>query len=284
MLGHAMHHDHAHSHSGSPYAGADDLVSGEAVALELPAAGIGARMASGLLDVVVTVLAFVALTFVFSLAAVRTNAALLHVATVGALITALLVIPTTVETLTRGRSVGKWAMGLRVVRDDGGTISAQHAFTRALLAVVEVYALTGAGAFFSILLNSRGKRLGDLAAGTYVVRERSRLQLPPLQPMPPELAGWARSADIAVLPGPLALALRQFVTRSTHLTPPARAAVGHQLSEQVLEHVAPPPPYGTPPEAFLVAVSVARRERDLARMERERALRERLSSAGTPGR
>lgn len=291
MLGTAMHppSDPTSVHpsrppSASPYAEADELVSGEAVALDLPSAGVGLRAVSGLIDVTATLISFVAVTFLYSLAAARTGEALLHVAVVGAAITALLVIPTTVETWTRGRSLGKWAMGLRIVRDDGGTITAQHAFTRALVAVVEIYALSGAPALFSILLNRRGKRLGDLAAGTYVVRERSTLRLPPPAPMPPELARWAHAADIAELPRPLALGIRQFLTRTGDLTPAARAAMGVELANRVQPYVAPAPPHGTPPEAFLRAVAAARRDRDLARLERERRLRERLSAAGTPGR
>ena len=44
-------------------------------------------------------------------------------------------VPTVVETLTRGRTLGKLALGLRVVRDDGGPITARHALTRALVGV-----------------------------------------------------------------------------------------------------------------------------------------------------
>lgn len=293
MLGTAMHPQSNHPlpepdpqapYGASAYGDADELVSGEAVALDLPAAGIGVRAVSGLLDVLAVVVVFVGVTFVYSLAAARAGEALLHVAVIGAAITAFLVVPTTVETWTRGRSVGKWAMGLRVVRDDGGTITAQHAFTRALIGVVEIYVLSATPAVFSILLNRRGKRLGDLAAGTYVVRERSALRLPSPRPMPPELAAWAQAADIAPLPRPLALGVRQFLGRTGDLTPEARAAVGTDLAAQVFEHVSPPPPPGTPAEAFLAAVTAARRERDLTRMQREQALRERLSAAGTPGR
>lgn len=263
---------------------ADDTVTGEAVAFDLPAAGIGPRLLSGLLDVVLTILVLVATLFVAILAASRTDAALLHVATIGSIVFALLVVPTTVETLTRGRSPGKWAMGLRVVRDDAGPITAQHAFVRALIAIVETWALTGAGAFFSILLSPRGKRLGDHAAGTYVVHERVRLVLPPPVAMPDHLALWARSADISALPTGLALGVRQFLGRAPSLTPAAREEMARRLTARVREHVAPSPPSGTHPELFLAAVLAARRERDLERLERERSLRQRLTNASTRGR
>lgn len=258
---------------------ADDTVTGEAVAFDLPAAGIGSRLAAGFVDVLLTLGVLLGSLIIGFLATARTDDALLHVATIGSVVVALLVVPTTVETLSRGRSPGKWAMGLRVVRDDAGPITAQHAFVRALVGVVETYALTGAGAFFSILLSPRGKRLGDHAAGTYVVHERVRLALPPPVAMPPHLAAWAQSADIAALPTHLALGVRQFLGRAPTLTPAAREQLAQRLAAQASAHVAPPPPAGTHPEQFLAAVLAARRERDVARLERERALRQRLTSA-----
>ena len=129
------------------------------------------------------------------------------------------------------------------------------------------------------MLSARGKRLGDYAAGTYVVRERVRLRLAPPPPMPPELAAWARAADVAALPTGLALAVRQFLAAPARPRPRVPASVGRHLAQQVSAYVAPPPPAGTPPEAFLAAVVATRRERDQARLGRERAFRERLTTA-----
>lgn len=255
----------------------DDLVTGEAVALDLPPAGLGVRLVSGLIDVaVVVVVGFVAL-IVLGIAALQTDAALAHVAAIGLVVLVFLVYPTTLETLTRGRSLGKLAMGLRTVRDDAGPITAQHAFVRSLIGVVEIWAFTGAPAVISAMVSSRGKRLGDYAAGTYVVRERVRLRLDIPPQMPGPLAGWARSADITSLPTGLALAVRQYLGRLPALDPDSRHRVGVELANRVAEHVSPPPPTGTPPEAFLAAVVAARRERDARRLAREAALRQRLT-------
>jgi uncharacterized RDD family membrane protein YckC len=254
----------------------DDLVTGEAVALDLPAASLGSRMVSGLIDVVVTMILFVAAIFVFVVAALQADGALIWAAFVATMIVVFLVYPATLETLTRGKSLGKLVCGLRTVRDDAGPITFQHAFVRALIGFVELYVFTGVPAFFSALISPRGKRLGDYAAGTYVVRDRVRLRLAPPTLMPPPLMGWARQADMASLPTGLALAVRQFLGRLPTLDAQARATIGTRLADQVSQYVAPPPPPGTPPEAYLAAVIASRRERDQARLYRESELRRRL--------
>ncbi|MGH7282255.1 MAG: tyrosine-type recombinase/integrase, partial [Polyangiaceae bacterium] len=106
--------------------------------------------------------------FLTLVTSIDTDGALQHVALVGALMAVFLVYPTTVETLTRGKSLGKLALGLRVVRDDGGPIAVQQAFVRALVAVPEIYALSGGPAFFSCLVSARGKRLGVRAVQALV--------------------------------------------------------------------------------------------------------------------
>ncbi|MEI5671893.1 MULTISPECIES: RDD family protein [unclassified Nocardioides] len=255
----------------------DDLVTGEAVALDLPPAGLGVRMVSSLIDVCLTIVLLFVVLLVFVVAALQADGAIFHIAIIGTLITVFLVYPTAIETLTRGRSVGKLAMGLRTVRDDAGPISAQHAFVRSLIAVVEIWAFTGAPAFICALISPGGKRLGDYAAGTYVVRERVRLRLAVPPQMPPPLAGWARTADVRALPTGLALAVRQYLSRLPALDPGSRERIGLDLAGRVSTYVAPAPPPGTPPEAFLAAVVVTRRERDGARLAREAELRRRLT-------
>ncbi|MFL6155648.1 MAG: RDD family protein [Marmoricola sp.] len=258
----------------------DDLVTGEAVALDLPAASFGSRIASGLIDILATVATAFALVLLLSVVLVQADEALAETAIILTMIALFLGVPTAVETLTRGRSLGKLALGLRTVRDDAGPISFQHAFIRSLIGFIEVYVFSGVPAFFSALLSDRGKRLGDHAAGTYVIRERFTLALPPPAQMPYPLQHWARSADIAPLPVPVALAVRQFLSRAHQLTPDSRAALSIRLTEQVQPFVSPAPPPGTPPEAFLTAVLVSRRDRDLARLHRESELRQRLFSRG----
>jgi uncharacterized RDD family membrane protein YckC len=260
----------------------DDLVTGEGVALDLPAASVGVRLASGAIDVAVTLVAGFAIFFVLFAATVRTDEALLWAAFVLGMALVFVGFPATVETLTRGRSVGKLVMGLRTVRDDGGPISFHHAVVRALIGFVEIYAaaslgLLGVPAFFAMLLSRRGKRLGDYAAGTYVVRDRVVLALPHPPPMPPQLAGWAARADMTTLPTGLALAVRQYLGRLPSLDPQTRHRIGTALLDDVRKYVAPAPPSDAPPEYVLGAIIAERRTRDLGRLRRDQATRAKLT-------
>src|SRR3954447_19185078 len=219
----------------------DDLVTGEAVALDLPAASLGARIVSGLIDVVVTMILFIAAVFVFIVAALQSDQALIWTSFVATMIVVFIVYPSTVETLTRGKSLGKLVCAQGAVRDDASPITFEHAFVKALVGFVEIYVFTGVPAFFCALVSPRGKRLGDYAAGTYVVRDRVRLRLAPPTLMPPPLQQWARTADMASLPTGLALAVRQFLGRLPTLDPQSRVVIGTRLADQVSEYVAPSP-------------------------------------------
>jgi uncharacterized RDD family membrane protein YckC len=264
-----------HAPGGSSYAGIDQLVTGEAVALELPPASLGLRLVSGLLDLVIQAIVLI-LGFVLA-GWLATDDALFGVAGVLVVAFSLVLGPAILETLTMGRTIGKLAMGIRTVRDDAGPISFHHAFMRHLLSVVEIWFLSGVPALVCALVSSKGKRLGDFVAGTYVVRDRFSLRLPwPVQ-MPPHLAHWAASADIAPLPDSLAVALRQLLGRAGTLSPEARHLLVSEIVTEVQRYVSPPPPPGTHPEYFLAAVAAERRRRDEYRLWREADLRWRLT-------
>src|SRR5690349_8218272 len=117
--------------------GVDELVTGEAVTLDLPPAPLGLHVASTAIDVLI---AAVLLFFGFWLSVLfATDDALFAVGSILTLVLAVVVYPTAFETATRGRSAGKYATGLRTVRDDAGPISFQHAFVRSLIGVVEIW-------------------------------------------------------------------------------------------------------------------------------------------------
>ena len=86
--------------------------------------------------------------------------------------------PTVMETLWRGRTIGKIALGLRVVTVEGAPVRFRHAAIRATLGLVDFLLTSGAGAVVSVLMTHRSQRLGDLVAGTVVLRERTGLRAP----------------------------------------------------------------------------------------------------------
>src|SRR5579862_2842350 len=96
------------------------------------------------------------------------------------LVTAIVVsfvgYPVVFETLSRGRTLGKLALGLRVVSDDGGPVRFRQALVRGLAGVVECWGVLGVPAVITSMLSARGKRLGDIFAGTFVLRERAPRQ------------------------------------------------------------------------------------------------------------
>ncbi|MFI5622021.1 RDD family protein [Nocardioides sp. NPDC051685] len=258
----------------------DDLVTGDAVALDLPAAGLGMRLLSGLIDMITVTALLIVTLIVFMTAAPATDEALAWAAYIAATASVMLIFPTVIETLTRGRSLGKLALGLRTVRDDGGAISFHHAFVRALVGVIEIYGTSGAAAFLTAMIHPRGKRLGDIAAGTYVIRVRVPLRPPAPIQMPPGLAAWASRADVATIPVGLSLAVRRFLSGEvgTYTDPVRRHALAERLATHMQTYVAPGPPPGTPPEAYLAAVLATRRDRDAARLARDGELRARLTA------
>lgn len=250
------------------YAG-DEMVTGEGVAVELPIAGVALRAASGIIDLLVAGVVMVAGAVVVGVVFGGTSEAVGSTLMILLLVGVTVALPAVVETLTRGRTLGKLALGLRVVRDDGGAITARHALTRALVGWPEIYLLLGSGALVSALISPRAKRLGDMAAGTYVVSQRASMRLLPPPVMPPPLAQWAAGADLAALPPGLAIAVRQFLGRAEGLTPASRHELGQTLLHSVLPHVSPPPPPGFHAEYVLAAVIADRRRRDAERLARE---------------
>ena len=115
----------------------DELVTGEAVALDVRPASVILRAAGSIIDTI----AYLALYLLIMLALVMTvagdtDSALTQAISIAALVFAVLIVPVLVETLTHGRSLGKLAIGARIVRDDGGAISLRHAFIRALTGVL----------------------------------------------------------------------------------------------------------------------------------------------------
>ena len=252
----------------------DELVTGEAVALDVRPASIILRAAGSIIDTAVyaAVYLLILLAFYLSLAD-RTDPALTQALAIAGLVFALLIVPMLVETLTQGRSLGKLAIGARIVRDDGGAISLRHAFIRALTGVLEILMTVGGLAATVALLNGRSKRLGDLLAGTYSQHERVPRNRVIVRPLPEGLRAWSQTVDVARMPDRLSRRVAQYLRQSAHLTPLRRERLAQALAAEVTPFVSPLP--DAPAEIFLIGVSAVRREREYTALllERERLAR-----------
>src|SRR5690242_20490716 len=204
------------------------------------------------------------------------DALVIAIATV-AVAAVLIGYPTVMETLARGRSLGKLAMGLRVVRDDGGPVRFRHALVRAMVGLsVEWPGLlmplvTWVASLWTMLVNPHGKRLGDLAAGTIVIHERSPAVWGWVPAMPAPLAGWASTLDLTGLGDDLALAVRHYLARNREIREPYRSRLGFSLASEVAAVTTPQAPPGTPGWAYLAAVLAERNRRSVQRLTRARA-------------
>ncbi|MFG2825222.1 RDD family protein [Kitasatospora sp. NPDC048365] len=248
-----------------------DLVTGEAVVLGLREAKLPSRALARLLDGVIQVVAWFVLAVVFSMLLETVDEAAVEAIALSVFVLLVVVVPVVVETLSKGRSPGKAAFGLRVVRVDGGPIRFRHALVRGLVGVVD-FGLMGVPAVVSSLVSPQGRRLGDVFAGTLVVRERlprvAREQ-GVLPPVPPQLLN-ALSADllsleVSAVPDRLWLAVRQYLGRMRQLDPAVAAAMAQQLATDLTAHTGRPVPYGVPPAAYLGAVLVERQRREWVR-------------------
>lgn len=261
-----------------------ELVTGEAVALDIRVARLASRALALFVDMLLQVFVlYICFIFVGLSATVMDSAVTVGLAIVF-MVVVLVGYPTITETLTRGRTLGKLAVGLRVVGDDGGPERFRQALVRALAGFLEIWTLLGSPALITSLLNGRGKRLGDLFAGTIVIQDRVPVNvfLGPVAIMPQQLAPWARSLELAMLPDNVAMAARSYLTRFWELAPKVRDEMGRRLTDEVMTYVTPPPPPGFRPEIYLSAVLAERRRREEIRLAERAVRRDAISRRGLP--
>ncbi len=258
---------------------ADETLTGEAVALDVQPVGFFLRLLGAVIDLIVGVVVLVGgvllLGVLIDQGVIAESA--VNIGVISLIVLVLVVLPTAVETLSRGRSLGRLAVGARIVRTDGGAAGFRQAFIRALVGVLEIWFTLGAIAAVVGIFTPRAQRLGDLLAGTASERTRAR-PLPPAAPgIPPGMESWAGIADVSRLPDRLAARISQFVRGADALEPSARARVAVELSEAVRPFVSPVPAVDA--EVLVRAVSAVRRDREyralLLENERAAALTER---------
>jgi len=247
------------------------IATPEGVELALDLAGLGSRFTAGMIDLTIKTVIVVGVV-----------AAAIPLSGLAAKI-ALAVLPLLVyvgydvlfETFGSGRTPGKRATGLRVLRADGGPEDGVSSLIRNVLRLIDGLPLSYVPGIVSILATKKNQRLGDLAAGTIVVRERQGGRRPTergaepsfaaVAPVPaPELerqpvaAGVPSGYDLGGLTDSDASAVRAFLERRDRLETAARQDVAFRLAEALRPKVAGPF-HDLPPERFLEALDAARR-------------------------
>jgi uncharacterized RDD family membrane protein YckC len=257
-----------------------EVITGEAVVIDVPFARFPSRALALMIDIAIQLVLLFGLGGVALAAGAGGGLDAAAVAAISLTVSVLIIVgyPTLIETLSRGRSLGKLALGLRVVSDDGGPERFRQALMRALAAVLEIWLTLGFLALVTSLLSPGGKRLGDIFAGTFVITERlpgQRGTTAPMSALPPALAAWAATAELSGLTDATAETARQYLSRYYDFTPATRDEFGQRIAAAVAAQVSPPPPAGSSPPDYLSAVIAERRGRAHARMASQ-------ASSGSP--
>ncbi len=168
------------------------------------------------------------------------------------------------ETLASGQTPGKRWTGLRVVKVGGTPVGFVASSIRNLLRFVDSLPGAYGVGVICVLATRLNQRLGDMAAGTVVVRERKPASAPTGMPVPdvtpsPDLAADLRTWDVSSVSAQDLVTVRRFLDRRQHLTPAARAHLAAELAHRLRPKVAGAPDMH--PEVFLEHLSVAKAQR-----------------------
>ena len=207
------------------------------VVLRYDLAGGGNRGFAALVDFVLATLVFVGALYGFSLVTNTVPAA-------GPFFGLLVLFTFTLawsyfvllEWLWQGQTVGKRLYGLRVIRDDGAPAGFVAVLVRNVIRIVDFLPLFYGLGLLMIIFTSRSQRLGDLAAGTYVVRApRPQLDYFSLRTMSPLGAG--RTIETRALSGEMQRLVREFVAREAKLNPNDRVRIARQIADRLRPYV-----------------------------------------------
>jgi uncharacterized RDD family membrane protein YckC len=246
------------------------LITPEAVPLEFEAAHIGSRFCALAIDYLIQFAVFFALSMAVgglgSAGALSTVPGWLGTTLVILLLFGVLWgYPIGMETFWRGRTVGKAAMGLRVVTVEGAVIGFRHAAIRAAVGLVDFQLTLGFAAVLSAVVSKRHQRLGDLAAGTLVVRERTGGGEPTALTftVPRGAQAYAATLDVSGLRTSEYALVRQFLRRAADLDPSSRAALAPELATLIARRMRHDLPEQISPEVFLRCVAARYQQRGI---------------------
>ncbi|MEV0375954.1 RDD family protein [Streptomyces sp. NPDC050636] len=244
-----------------------ELVTGEAVVLGLRPARLASRALAMMVDLAVAWGLYIAVSLLLVSATSSLDSAAEAAVAVATFVLVQIGIPIVIETLSHGRSLGKVMCGLRVLREDGGPIRFRHALVRGAIGAIEIVLTLGVVASIASLVSARGRRIGDVFAGTLVVRERipvaeAGVALPP---PPPWLVAELGALDLSRVPDGWWLTVRQYLSRVGQLDAQAGAAMAGRLADDLRGFTGTPGPAGVHPVAYLAAVVGERQSRESQR-------------------
>lgn len=233
------------------------VVAPDGALLDVERAGVGSRVAAASLDAAVLgAVLLVAAAPVVGVVDGGGRAGI--VAAVGVGLAAALAWACAFESLGGGRTPGKAVVGLRVLSADGTPERGRQALRRAAGGVLDLLLVpVGIVAVVAVLSSPRRQRLGDVAAGTVVVRERvagAALRSPRFQPP----SGWERytaSIDVSRLGDEAYALVRDLLLRAPSLTPAALDHLAVRIANPVAVRLGHTPPPNVHPHAFLLCVA-----------------------------
>ena len=231
------------------------ITTPEGVELEVQLAGLGSRFTAQLLDLLIKGLTILLIGLTLSIAGLTGVAIMLP-----AFFLVWYAYDVVFETFANGRTPGKMAARLRVVRVGGEPVDFMSSAIRNVLRLIDGLPLSCVPGVISILATKRNQRLGDLAAGTIVIHEdpvavAPAWHAPPGMPPPP---GWqpppAPVWDVSHVTADELSAVRSFLERRWELDSKARGQLAFQLADALWPKVAGAAP-GLAPEQFLEQVA-----------------------------
>ena len=233
----------------------------EGLDLELTLAGLGSRIIAFIIDTALkySVIALGALVFILPTVLTDVGFALglaLFFVVVGFVL--LGGYDVLFEVLNAGRTPGKQWTGLRVVRDDGRPVTVGPSAVRNVLRLVDGELTLNLGYVLGVVLSKRNQRIGDMAAGTLVVRERKAVDVrPDLVPVGDhEVEVW----DVATVTDEELSAVRRFLDRRATLGAASRQRLAWEFVRRLRPKVGGAPET-MDPESFLEAIVQAKSSR-----------------------
>jgi uncharacterized RDD family membrane protein YckC len=229
------------------------IATPEGIELRLVLAGAGSRFIAGTLDLTVQ-LALIGLAAIVGFAVVGGGVGVALFA-MGSFV-ALFLYDILFELLASGRTPGKRITHLRVVREQGTPVDLPASAIRNLLRLIDLLPAAYLVGLLTILLTKQNQRLGDLAAGTLVIRDAPQPKGKLAQaavPDPPGAGGW----DVSAVSTEELATVRRFLERRGSLDRGARRELAHRLAQGLRSKVAGAPP-ALGPEQFLEQLARAK--------------------------